>query len=162
VTAVDGQSVDAVMSKLEQLRGGTASWRRLHASQYLTLQELLFGIDVTPDMQHSDWTVETPAGATVTRRLDAFPTPASEPAVPATRWLSSEALAGMAGPWRAVKPDHPLPISLTDFDQAFRSLRLSGTCTNSCSSNPTSIKRAEHQDFLSITEQDCGRHNLAM
>ncbi len=128
VTAVDGQSIDAVMTKLEQLRGGTADWRRLHASQYLTQQDLLYGIDVAPDMQHSNWTVETPAGA-ITRRLDAFPTPASEPAVSVTRWLSSEPLAGMAGAWRAVEPDHPLPISWADFDQAFRSLRLTGTCT---------------------------------
>jgi hypothetical protein len=62
VTAIDGQSIDAVMSKLEQLRGGTSSWRRLHASQYVTQQDLLFGIDVAPDLQHSNWTVETPAG----------------------------------------------------------------------------------------------------
>jgi hypothetical protein len=155
VTAVDGQAVDSVMSKLEQLRGGTADWRRLHATQYLTQQDLLFGIDVAPDMQHSDWSVETPAGATITRRLDAFPTPASEPAVSATRWLSSEPLAGMAGLWRAAKPDHHLPISLTDFDQVFRSLRLSGTCNqfvqlkSNVDQGGQSIK-----DFLSITEQD--------
>ena len=35
VTAIDGQSIDAVMTKLEQLRGGTPQWRRLLASQYL-------------------------------------------------------------------------------------------------------------------------------
>lgn len=155
VTAIDGQSVEAVMSKLEQLRGGTANWRRLKASQYLTLQDLLFGIDVAPDMQHSAWTVETPAGATITRRLDAFPAPASEPAVPVTRWLSSEPLAGMAVTWRAVAPDHSLPVSLTDFDQAFRSLRLSGTCTqfvqlkSNVDQGGQSIK-----DFLSTTERD--------
>jgi hypothetical protein len=155
VTAVDGQSVEAVMRKLEQLRGGTASWRRLHASQYLTLQDLLFGIDVAPDMQHSDWTVETPAGTTITRRLDAFPAAASEPAVPVTRWLSNEPLAGLGVAWRAVAPDHSLPISLTDFDQAFRSVRLSGTCTqfiqlkSNVDQGGQSIK-----DFLSTTERD--------
>jgi len=71
VTAIDGQSIDAVMTKLEQLRGGTPKWRRLNASQYLALQDLLYGIDVASDMQHSNWTVETPFGATITRRLDA-------------------------------------------------------------------------------------------
>lgn len=35
VTAVDGQPIDAVMTKVEQLRGGTRQWRRLLASQYL-------------------------------------------------------------------------------------------------------------------------------
>ena len=129
VTAVDGQSIDAVMSKLEQLRGGTSNWRRLHASQYLTLQDMLYGIDVAPDMLHSDWSVETPSGATITRRLDAFPTPANELPVFVTRWLSSEPLAEMTGAWRTVESDHPLPISLTEFDKAFRSLRLPGTCT---------------------------------
>ncbi len=128
VTAVDGQAVEAVMSRLEQLRGGTVNWRRLQASQYLTQQDLLFGIDVAPDMHHSDWSVTTPAGASIMRRLDAFPTPAGEPMESATRWLSSEPVAGMSA-WRALEPDHPAPISWTDFDQPFRSLRLAGTCT---------------------------------
>ena len=158
VTAVDGQPIDVVMSKLEQLRGGTAHWRRLHASQYLTLQDMLYGIDVAPNMQHSDWTVETPGGATITRRLDAFPAPASEPAVSVTRWLSSEPLEGMSESWRAIEPDRPLPISLTDFEQAFRSLRLSGTCTqfvqlkSNVDQGGQSIK-----DFLSTTERDLRR-----
>jgi hypothetical protein len=158
VTAVDGQSIDAVLRKLEQLRGGTASWRRLHASQYLTLQDLLFGIDVAPDMQHSVWTVETPAGATITRRLDAFPIPASEPAVSVTRWLSSEPLAGMAGAWRAVEPGHPLPISWADFDQAFRSLRLPGTCTQFVQLKSNVDRAGQNiRGFLSSTEKDLRR-----
>src|ERR1700722_5654564 len=127
-TAVDGQAIDPVMAKLEQLRGGTPQWRRLLASQYLTQQELLYGIDVAPDTRHSTWTVETPAGAVITRRLDAYAPPASEPAIPVTRWLSSESLRGMEGQWRAVEPDLLLPIALIDFDKPFRSLTLPGTC----------------------------------
>jgi hypothetical protein len=128
LTAIDGRPIDVVMSKLAQLRGGTANWRRLHAAQFLTLQDMLYGIDVAPDMQHSNWSVETPAGATITRRLDAYTPPASEPVAPGKRWLSSEPLADLKGSWRAFEPDHPLPISLTDFDRAFRSLPLPGTC----------------------------------
>jgi hypothetical protein len=128
VTAIDGQSIDAVMTQLEQLRGGTPQWRRLLASQYLFQQDLLYGIDVAPDTRHSTWTVETPAGAVITRRLDAYAPPASEPAVPVTRWLSNESLTGMEGQWRAVEPDHSLPIALIDFDKPFRSLTLPGTC----------------------------------
>jgi hypothetical protein len=159
VTSVDGQSIDAVMGKLEQLRGGTSNWRRLHASQYLTLQDLLFGIDVAPDLQHSDWTVETPTGATITRRLDALHTPASEPAAFVTRWLSSEPLTGMAGAWRAFEPDHPLPISLADFDQAFRSLRLPGTCTQFVQLKSNVDKGGQRiRDFLSSTEKQL-RHS---
>jgi hypothetical protein len=128
VTAVDGQSIDAVMTQLEQLRGGTAPWRRLLASQYLTQLDLLYGIDVAPDMQHSTWTVETPAGAVISRRLEAYAPPASEPAVPVTRWLSSESLTGMEARWRAVEPAQRLPLAWIDFDRAFRSLPLPGTC----------------------------------
>jgi len=129
VTAIDGQSIDAVMTKLKQLRGGTPMWRRLHASQYLAQQDLLYGADIAPDMQHSNWTVETPVGASITRRLDAHAPPAGEPAVFVTRWLSSERLSGMATQGRVFEPDHPLPISWSDFDDAFRNLRLPGTCT---------------------------------
>jgi hypothetical protein len=154
VTAVDGQPIDVVMSKLEQLRGGTANWRRLHASQYLTLQDMLYGIDVAPNMQHSDWTVETPTGATITRQLEAFTIPASEPAEFATRWLSSEPLKGMSESWLAVESDHPLPISLTDFDQAFRSLRLPGTCTEFVQLKSNVDKGGQSiRDFLSSTER---------
>jgi hypothetical protein len=154
LTAIDGQPIGVVMSKLEQLRGGTANWRRLHATQLLTLQDVLYGIDVAPDMQHSNWSVETPAGATITRRLDAYTLPPSEPVVSENRWLSSEPLAGMTGSWRAVEPDRPLPISLTDFDRAFRSLPLPGTCTefvqlkSNVDEDGQSIK-----DFLSNTEK---------
>lgn len=160
VTAVDGQSIDAVMSKLEHLRGGTASWRRLHASQYLTQQDLLFGIDVAPGMQHSDWSVETPAGATITRRLDAFPTPAGEPTVPAERWLSNEPLAGMPAIWRALEPDRALPISWSDFDEPFRSVRLPETCTDlvQLKSNVDEGGRSI-KDFLSNAEKQLRREH---
>jgi hypothetical protein len=158
VTAIDGQSVDTVMSKLEQLRGGTANWRRLHASQYVTQQDLLFGIDVAPDMQHSDWSVETPAGATITRRLDAFPAPAGEPRVPVERWLSSEPLAGMPATWRAFESDHPLPISWTDFDQPFRRVRLPGTCTDLLQLK-SNVDEGGHsiKEFLSSAEKQLRR-----
>jgi hypothetical protein len=154
VTAIDGQPIDVVMSKLEQLRGGTANWRRLHATQFLTLQDMLYGIDVAPDMQHSNWSVASPAGATITKRLDAYTPSASEPVVPEKRWLSSEPLAGMTGLWRAVEPDHPLPISWTDFDRAFRSLPLPGTCTEFVQLKSNVDEGAERiRDFLSSTEK---------
>ena len=153
VTSIDGQPIVTVMAKLEQLRGGTSPWRRLHASQYLVLQELLYGIDVAPDLQHSVWTVQTPGGITITRKLDAYKPPASEPEVSVDRWLSSEPISGMTEQWRELEPDHPLPISLSDFDTAFRSLALPGTCTqfiqlkSNVDQGGQSIK-----EFLSSTE----------
>jgi hypothetical protein len=154
VTAIDGRPIDVVMSKLAQLRGGTANWRRLHAAQFLTLQDMLYGIDVAPDMQHSNWSVETPAGATITRRLDAYTPPASELVAPEKRWLSSEPLAGMTGSWRAFEPDHALPISLTDFDRAFRSLPLPGKCTEFVQLKSNVDEGGQSiRDFLSSTEK---------
>jgi hypothetical protein len=153
VTAIDGQSIDAVMNKLEQLRGGTSAWRRLHASQYLVIQDLLYGIDVAPDTEHSNWTVKTPAGATVTRTLYAYAPAASEPAVFVTRWLSNEPLAAATSQWRAVDPDHPQPISWIDFDNAFRDLRLPGTCIEYVQLKSNADKGGQSiQEFLSRTE----------
>jgi hypothetical protein len=153
VSAIDGQSIDAVMIKLEQLRGGTSQWRRLHASKYLVLQDLLYGVDVAPELQHSNWTVQTTAGVTVTRQLEAYAPPASDPAVFVDRWLSSEPLTDMQGPWQPVEPDHALPVSLTNFDNTFRSLRLPNTCIefvqlkSNIDQGTQSIK-----DFLASTE----------
>ncbi len=153
VTAIDGQAIDDVMIKLEQLRGGTPQWRRLNASQYLVLQDLLYGIDVAQDMRRSNWTVETPLGAAITRRLDAYAPGAGEPAVFVKRWLSSEPLSGMEEQWRAVKPDRPPPISLTEFDQAFRSLSLPGTCTQFVQFKSNSDQAAQSiKEFVSSTE----------
>jgi hypothetical protein len=129
VTAIDGQSIEEVVAKLEALRGGTSQWRRLHAAQYLAVQDLLYGIGVAPEIRHSNWTVQTAVGTTITRKLEAYEPPASEPEIPLKRWLSNEPIAGMEGQWRALGPDHAPPISLADFDTAFRSLSLPGTCT---------------------------------
>ncbi len=154
VTAIDGRPIAVVMSKLEQLRGGTANWRRLHATQFLTLQDMLYGIDVAPDMQHSNWSVETPAGATITRKLEAYTPSASEPLAAEKRWLSSQPLAGMTESWRAVEPDHPLPVSLRDFDRPFRSLRLPGTCTEFVQLKSNVDESGQSiRDFLSSTEK---------
>jgi hypothetical protein len=153
VTAIDGQSIDAVMAKLEQLRGGPPQWRRLNASQYLPLQDLLYGIDVAPDMQHSNWTVETPVGAMITRRLEAYSPTAGEQAVFVTRWLSSEPVPDMPEQWRAVEPDRPLPISLTDFEKAFRDLPLPGSCTRFIQFKSNVDQAGQRiKDFVSNTE----------
>ena len=154
VTAIDSQSIEAVMAKLEQLRGGAPQWRHQYASQYLVLQDLLYGIDVAPDMQHSTWTVQNPAGAMMTRTLNAYAPPVDEPDVFVKRWLSSEPLTGMAGQWRAFQPDHPLPISLSDFDTAFRSLPLPGTCTQFVQLKSNADQGAQKiGDFLSSTQR---------
>ena len=128
VTAIGGISIDDVMARLEQLRGGTSQWRRLHASQYLAVQDLLYGVGVAPEMRRSNWTVQTPVGTTITKTLEAFEPPASDPDVSVKRWLSSEPIARMERQWQALAPDQSLPISLSEFDVAFRSVSLPGSC----------------------------------
>jgi hypothetical protein len=158
LTAIDGQPVEAVMGKLQQLRGGTADWRRLHASQYVTQLDLLYGLDVAPDMQHSVWTVETPAGEMITKSLVADVPSAGEPTVPAERWLSIEPLTGMPATWRALEPDRPLPISWTDFDQPFRNVRIPGTCTDLVQLK-SNVDEGGHsiKEFLSSAEKHLRR-----
>jgi hypothetical protein len=153
VTMVDGQSIEAIMTKLEQLRGGTPQWRRLLASQYLMQQDLLYGIDVAPDTRHSTWTVETPAGEVITRTLEAYAPAAGEPAVPVTRWLSSESLTGMDGQWR-VESVRRLPMALTDFDLAFRTLTLPGTCVQFVQLKSNSDRGGQKiKEFVSGTQR---------
>ena len=137
VVAIDGQPIENVTSKLQELRGGRSAWRRLNASEYLVQLDLLYGIDVAPDITHSNWTVETPAGVKITRRLNPNEPPAAESAIVAKRWLSSEPLSGMASRWSAFGPDRSLPLAWTHFDVAFRGLRLPGTCIHSPPSSNT-------------------------
>ncbi len=159
VTAIDGQPISAVMTKLEQLRGGTPQWRRLCALQYLLLQDLLYGIDVAPNRQHTDWTVMLADGTTITRRFDAYVPPPSEPEASPTRWLSIETLKGMAGQWKTFKTDRPQTVSLIDFDETFRALPLPGTCTQFVQLKSNSDQNGQSiKSFLSKTESLLRQH----
>jgi hypothetical protein len=128
VAEIDGKPVEEVVKRLETLRGGTLQWRRAYTAMYLSLQELLYGTDVAPDLQHSTWTVVTPAGGSVTRTLNAYTPSTDEPYMFVKRWLSSEPLKGMTTGWQAFQPDHELPVSLKDFDTTFRRIRLPSSC----------------------------------
>jgi hypothetical protein len=159
VVAIDGMPIDAVMSRLETLRGGTPGWRKGYASLYITMQDMLYGLGIAPDMDHSTWTVVTPSGATVTRTLSAYATPKDEPYVMTKRWYSSEPLEGLTKGWRVYQPGAPLPITLVDFDKAFRRLRLSHSCTMlvQLKENDDAGKQ-KLADFLAATEEDMKRH----
>ncbi|MDP9050447.1 MAG: hypothetical protein M3O31_06935 [Acidobacteriota bacterium] len=129
VVAIDGMPIDSVMQRLETLRGGTQRWRAEYATVYVNVQDLLYGLGIAKDMQHSTWTVATSAGAIVTRTLGAYQPASDEPSPWVTRWYSSEPLAGLTDGWAAFEPDEPLPVTLTNFDNTFRRERLRGSCT---------------------------------
>jgi hypothetical protein len=59
----------------------------------------------------------------------------------------------MDGQWRAVEPDRPLPISLKDFDKAFRNLPLPGTCSQFVQLKSNADQGGQSiSDFLTRTE----------
>lgn len=129
VTAVDGQLIETVISRLALLRGGAPQWRKAYASQFVVVQDLLYGTDVARDAQKSTWTVVTRDGSTVSRSLSAYAPPASQPWVFVKRWMSSDPVIGFTADWRALEARAPAPVSLQDFDNAFRSFQIPGSCT---------------------------------
>lgn len=128
LTEIDGKPIHEVLKRLETLRGGTEQWRRAYATQYMYFQDFLYGLDVAADIDKSTWTVMSPSGTLVTRTLQAYTPPESEPYVYVKRWVSSEALEGLTKGWQAFQPERELPLSLKDFDQPFRRIRLPNSC----------------------------------
>jgi hypothetical protein len=159
VMAVDGMPIDAVMARLETLRGGPPQWRRAYASMYLAMQDMLVGTDVARDPAASTWTVAMPSGAMVTRRLVAFLPPKDEAYVFVKRWYSSEKLKGLTKGWHALPPDAPLPIALRDFDKPFRRMRLPGACAALVQIKSNDDEAGQSLgDFLSQTAADLTVH----
>jgi hypothetical protein len=155
VVSVDGKPIDAVLARLGTLRGGTPQWKKAYASMYLFMQDMLYGLDIAPDMSHSTWTVVAPSGNTVTRTLTAYVTPKDEPYVYIKRWFSSEPLKGMTKRWQAFQPDRPLPITLRDYDRTFRRVRLPGSCTMLVQFKSNEDEGAESiSRFITETEAD--------
>jgi hypothetical protein len=128
LVSIDGHPIDSVMAKLEHLRGGTAQWRKLYAELYLSWLDILVGIGIAPDMSHSTWTVTSPSGANVTQTLTPYLPGKGEPFLFAKRSYSDTPLKELDGDWIAYRPDHPLPVTFTDFDKTFRRFRLPHSC----------------------------------
>jgi hypothetical protein len=155
VVAIEGKPIEVVMRRLADLRGGTAGWRKLQATFYLADPEILFGEDIVPDVEHSTWTVATAKNASTTVTLDAVAPNADEPFAFTTRWVSNEPVKGMGDSWRAVGPDQPLPLSLSDFDSAFRRIRLAHSCAMLIQLKANHDVGDEHiKDFVAATAAD--------
>lgn len=155
VVAIDGKPIEVVMERLMGLRGGTAAWRKLYAALYLVDQEILFGEDIAPDTEHSAWTVATSENASMAVTLDAVPSNGHEPFVFTKRWVSNEPVEGMGDSWLAVRPDQPLPVSLRDFDSAFRRIRLLHSCAMLIQFKANHDVGIQHiKDFIAATEAD--------
>jgi hypothetical protein len=128
IVSIDGLPIDEVMTRLEQLRGGTPQWRKLCAEVYISWQDVLVGTGIAPDMGHSTWTVASPSGTTVTRMLTPYRPSEDEPDIFVNRIYSSEPLKELGADWVAYQSDQPLPITFSDFDKTFRGVRLPHSC----------------------------------
>ncbi|NJO12301.1 MAG: hypothetical protein HC872_01185 [Gammaproteobacteria bacterium] len=128
IVAIDGMPMETVLARLETLRGGPRQWRRAYACDYLLLQDLLHGLDISAHADQSAWSVVTPEGINITRTLEAYAAPADQPDPFVKRWLSSEPLAGLDKAWQAYQPES-LPMSLQDYDTPFRTSLLADGCT---------------------------------
>ena len=128
LVSIDGRPIDAVMERLERLRGGTPQWRQVYAEEYISWQDVLVGTGIAPDMEHSTWTVTSPSGATVTHTLTPYTPSEDEPDVFVDRIYSNERLKELGPDWIAYQPDWPLPVTFSDFDTPFRRVRLPHSC----------------------------------
>ncbi len=155
VLSVDNLPIAEVMQRLSGLRGGTPQWRMGNAVVYLTTQDILYGLGIAPDLQHSTWSLLTPLGSTVTRTLEAYQAPKEEGFAYSKRWLSSEPLPGLTDGWASFQPDRPAPLPWADFDTAFRRIRLpgSGTMFLQLKSNED-VGKQRIKDFLRDTLDD--------
>jgi hypothetical protein len=94
-------------------------------------------------MEHSAWTVATAEDASTTVTLDAVAPSGHEP------------VKGLDDSWRAVQPDRPLPASLSDFDSAFRRIRLAHSCAMLIQLKANHDVGNQHiKDFVAATEAD--------
>jgi len=154
VLSVDGKPVEEVLKRLMQLRGGNDAWRKLNAAELLVDQDVLVGTNIATDPDRSTWTAVTSDKRMVTTTMTATRHD-NEPYVFIKRWISSEPVAGFGAEWQAQKPDEALPVTFSDFDTAFRRMRLPHSCAMLIqlkTNNDSGTKRLK--DFLSDTERD--------
>ena len=155
LVSIDGHPIDAVMTRLEQLRGGTPQWRKLYAEFYMSWQDVLVGAGIAPDMQHSTWTVTSPSGATVTRMLTPYLPDKDEPFLFVKRIYSNIPLRALGRDWIAFQPEHPLPSTFADFDTPFRRFRLPHSCVMVVQIKSSEDEGNDHiGDFLAATKAD--------
>ncbi|HEY2446064.1 MAG TPA: hypothetical protein VGI20_10030 [Rhizomicrobium sp.] len=122
VEALDGVSTDQAMRRLEMLRGGVKGWRRLNASFYASLQDVLYGAGIARSPTRSVWSLLLRNGTRATRTFDAYQPLPNEPLPFPVRWYSPEPLKNFTAGWRTlqINAGATLPVSLTGYADNFR------------------------------------------
>jgi hypothetical protein len=131
VLSIDNVPIESVLLQLESLRGGLKGFRHEKAALYVTVQDLLNGLGISPDPGKSVWRILLPSGAEVARTLVAYPLERHESLVDAARWMSPEPIAEMGADWIALSPSvgiHRLPLPLRDFDTPFVRSSIQDNC----------------------------------
>ena len=128
IVDIDGKPIDEVLRRLQSIRGGTPQWRHYYAAHYMYFAGILYGLDISPDESTSVWTVVSPTGDKVTRTLHSYVAPETAGFAYPQRWLSAEPLDGLSQGWHSFAPEQTPPLSLADFDNTFRRMRLPGSC----------------------------------
>lgn len=71
LAAIDGQPIEAVREKVRSLQGGRAGWRDLSTISAYASPAILQALGVARDADAADYSIETPDGRIIRRRLTA-------------------------------------------------------------------------------------------
>jgi hypothetical protein len=159
VESIEGTPTHEVIAALELLHGGTEGWRRTRAAIYVQSPEILYGdaIGSRPDEAH--WTFRLPSGSEVTRTLPGEIAGENEPQE-MTRWLSPQKMKDEPSNWRALfSNDTALPVSLRDFNSAFRRAWIDHGCTLFIQLKSVADVDKQHiGDFLTASTDEMRAH----
>jgi hypothetical protein len=159
VESIEGKPTRDVIAALEQLHGGTEGWRRTHAAIYVQSPEILYGAAIGSRPDETQWTFRLPNGDEVTRALPSEISGENEPQA-MTRWLSPQKMKGEPSTWRTlISNDAELPLSLRDFNTAFRRAWIDHGCTLFIQLKAIADADKQHiGDFLNATTDEMRAH----
>jgi len=160
VESIDGRPTRDVIAALERLHGGTEGWRRTQAAIYIQSPGILYGDGIGSRPDQTNWTFLLPNGSEATRTLPAEISGENEPHADMTRWLSPQKLKGEPSNWRALfSNDADLPLSLRDYNSAFRRAWINHSCTLFIQLKAIADVDPQHiGDFLSATTDEMRVH----
>jgi hypothetical protein len=127
VEKVDGIPAEAVLRKLDALRGGIEAFRRTASVIWIQSPTILNGLGIAARPNATHWTFKLRNGAVVQRTLPGEALGESPHAE--TRWLSPEPTTTESKDWKSFLAAHDvLPLPLRDFNQTFRRQWIGTSC----------------------------------
>jgi hypothetical protein len=160
VESIEGRMTPDVIAALQQLHGGTEGWRRTHAAIYIQSPAILYGDAMGARPEQTQWTFTLPNGREVTRTLPREISGENEPHAEMTRWLSPQKMKDEPSDWVALfSNDADLPLSLRDFNSAFRRSWIDHGCTLFIQLKAIAdVDKERIGDFLGATTDEMRSH----